>query len=170
MKPCQPDERLCNLLGTKGKNSRFTNFNLNINKELLWWLPEQNNGQRAKWRRGRWWSSRGRRDPGDWADHQGLHHRWQEERSLPFLSGSEQDILCNYSILTTQILQSETETENDFLAFMSEFCNFCSLWYNSSQLLHTISRIPSHTYLLLQKPAHANPDTKPNLCSKGMLF
>ena len=159
MKPGQPDERLCNLLGTKGNNSRLTNFNLNINKELLWWLPEKNNGQRAKWRRGRWWSSRGWRDPGDWADHQGLHHRWQEERSLPFLSGSEQDILCNYSILTTQILQSETETENDFSSIYQRILQFL---FSVVQLMTTlthhladpISHIPTFSKTSTCQPIH----------------
>ena len=155
MKPCQPDERLCNLLGTKGNNSRLTNFNLNINKELLWWLPEQNNGQRAKWRRGRWWSSRGRRDPGDWADHQGLHHRWQEERSLPFLSGSEQDILYNYSISATQILQSETETENDFSSIYQRILQFL---FSVVQLMTTL------THHLADSISHIPTFTKTSTC------
>ena len=155
MKPCQPDERLCNLLGTKGNNSRLTNFILNINKELLWWLPEKNNGQRAKWRRGRWWSSRGRRDPGDWADHQGLHHRWQEERSLPFLSGSEQDILYNYSISATQILQSETETENDFSSIYQRILQFL---FSVVQLMTTL------THHLADSISHIPTFTKTSTC------
>ena len=170
MKPCQPDERLCNLLGTKGKNSRFTNFNLNINKELLWWLQNRtmDNEQSGEGGGG------GAAGDGEIPEIELIIRAstidGRRKGACLFCQVVNKIYCITIQYQQLKFCRVKLKRKMIFLAFISEFCNFCSLWYNSWQLLHTISRIPSHISLPLQKLAHVNPYTKPNLGSRSMVL